>query len=323
MNKDLISVIVPIYNVEKYLPKCVDSILNQTYKNLEIILVDDGSPDNSGKICDEYAKRDNRIKVIHKKNGGVSSARNIGLENITGEYIGFVDPDDYINKNMYEDMLYVIKNNNVDIVICNMIKVYDETKKINSLNTSKELLFVSSGNEKFNNLYNENSMLNSVVWNKLYKKRIFEKLTFPDGKIHEDEYIMHYLLDRANAIAYIKGAYYYYVQHNNSIMSTYSIKRLDSVYALENRMNFFKEYNMKSCEIKTMYSLCMNCIYNYINLNSKLYLEEKIKLKTRINEYYRILKKSKYLTFYEKLKLFFYRIFPKLYTKIVQSKSKE
>ena len=121
---NLISIIVPIYNVEKYLKKCIDSIINQTYKNLEIILVDDGSPDNCGKICDEYAKKDNRIKVIHKENGGVSSARNVGVENATGEYIGFVDSDDYIEKDMYEVLINNLKKENADISIISNYEVY-------------------------------------------------------------------------------------------------------------------------------------------------------------------------------------------------------
>ena len=115
-----ISVIVPIYNVEQYLRKCIDSIINQTYKNLEIILVDDGSWDNSPRICDEYAKRDNRIKVIHKKNGGLADARNTGLKMITGNYISFIDSDDYIEKTMYEKMIKVILKYNADIIECNL-----------------------------------------------------------------------------------------------------------------------------------------------------------------------------------------------------------
>ena len=121
MVTDLITIVVPVYNVEKYLRKCIDSILNQTYKNLEIILVDDGSPDNCGQICDEYAKKDNRIKVIHKENGGVSQARNVGIDNSNGEFIAFVDPDDYIEK----EMLYKLKNNieNVDLSGCGSQKI--------------------------------------------------------------------------------------------------------------------------------------------------------------------------------------------------------
>ena len=125
----LISVIVPVYNVENYLPRCLDSIINQTYTNLEILLVDDGATDNSGKLCDEYAQKDNRIRVFHKENGGVSSARNMGLDNATGEYIAFVDSDDYIDKCMYEIMLNSSVQNNADIVVCGYLSQSIKTKK--------------------------------------------------------------------------------------------------------------------------------------------------------------------------------------------------
>lgn len=118
--EDLISVIVPVYKVEKYINKCVDSIINQTYTNLEIILVDDGSPDNCGNICDEYAKKDNRIKVVHKENAGVSSARNIGLEKSSGKYITFIDADDYVEKNYCEELLNILKIENADCVACRL-----------------------------------------------------------------------------------------------------------------------------------------------------------------------------------------------------------
>ena len=171
MNKqNLISVIVPIYNVEKYLKQCLDSIINQTYKNLEIILIDDGSTDNCGKICDDYALKDNRIKVIHKQNGGLSSARNIGLDTAKGEYIGFIDSDDYIEKDMYENMHNTALKTNTKLVICNWFKgntnKWDKNKNFpdkNILTTNEALEFF------YNDMY---------VWNKLYKKDIVKKLRF-------------------------------------------------------------------------------------------------------------------------------------------------
>ena len=138
--EDLISVIVPIYNVEKYLNKCIDSIINQTYKNLEIILVDDGSPDNSGNICDEYSKKDNRIKVIHKENGGVSSARNVGINNATGNWISFIDSDDWIEENYFEILLNKAKNENADIVICGYNRIW--RNKVEIINkVSKDTIY--------------------------------------------------------------------------------------------------------------------------------------------------------------------------------------
>ena len=129
----LISVIVPIYNVEKYLQKCVDSIINQTYKNLEIILVDDGSPDNCPKMCDDYAEKDSRIKVVHKENGGLSDARNVGMEVATGEYVSFIDSDDYISLDFYETLLETIVDNDSDVVECGVVKFYENEKFIKKL----------------------------------------------------------------------------------------------------------------------------------------------------------------------------------------------
>lgn len=152
--KDLISIIVPVYNIEKYIRKCIESIINQTYKNLEIILVDDGTPDNSGKICDEYAKIDKRIKVIHKQNGGVSSARNVGLENALGEYVSFIDGDDYISDRFCEKLLQKIKEENADCIACGYYRVYDnKTEKIVSskpyvlkeIEYLEQILFVQKG----------------------------------------------------------------------------------------------------------------------------------------------------------------------------------
>ena len=166
---DLISVIVPVYNVEKYLDKCIQSIVDQTYTNLEIILVDDGSPDNSGAICDEWAEKDNRIKVIHKANGGLSDARNAGLDIATGEYIAFVDSDDYIELDFYDKLYNVIKATNCDISICNLRKVYENNNvSVNNCDTFEITEY--STTEAMSALIDDK--IRQVVWNKLYKADI-------------------------------------------------------------------------------------------------------------------------------------------------------
>jgi len=171
MNKQkLISIIIPIYNVEKYLKQCIDSIINQTYINLEIILVDDGSTDNCGKICDEYGLKDNRIKVIHKQNGGLSSARNAGLDIAKGEYIGFIDSDDYVEKDMYENMYNTALKTNTKLVICNW-SVGNTGKWIKNKNFPKKNILTS--NEALDFFYND-----MYVWNKLYEKDIVQHLRF-------------------------------------------------------------------------------------------------------------------------------------------------
>lgn len=220
MCQPLISVIVPVYNVEKYLKKCVDSILAQTYANLEIILVDDGSPDNCPAICDEYSKKDSRIVVIHKENGGLSDARNAGLEIARGEYIGFVDSDDYIAPEMYEVLLFTAQKNDADIALCNYIRVNEDYEKIESDTIGKRATDRKYSREEFIcELMQPYGDYYIVAWNKLYKSSIFCGLCFEVGKQHEDQFIIHYIVDRCNIIASTKRDLYYYVQRKGSIMA--------------------------------------------------------------------------------------------------------
>lgn len=215
MFAEKISVIVPVYNVEKYLHKCINSILDQTYRNLEIILIDDGSTDNSGKICDEYALKDERIKVIHKENGGLSSARNAGLDICSGDYIGFVDSDDYIAEDMYEYLYVNLIKNNADIAMCNYFSV-SENRKITKVLKIKT--FVTNKKEdilKENLNYAFNAY--PAVWNKLFKKYIFLKLRFPNGKCCEDNFILLESIDKLNRYIYLEQAKYYYLNRNNSL----------------------------------------------------------------------------------------------------------
>lgn len=184
MSKKL-SIIVPVYKVERYLARCIDSILNQTYKNLEIVLVDDGSPDRCGEICDEYAKEDERVKVIHKENGGVSSARNVGFENSTGDYIGYVDSDDYIDPKMYSDMIKILEENNLDIVCCEAFIVKGNR------------IIGNQGDGTLVKYSKENILLKSLVdfqntiWNKVYRREMFENVVFPVGRLFEDNATAH------------------------------------------------------------------------------------------------------------------------------------
>lgn len=234
MAQDLISVVVPIYKVEKYLPKCVDSICGQTYQNLEIILVDDGSPDQCGKLCDEYAKQDGRIKVIHKKNGGLSDARNAGIEVATGKYIGFVDSDDYIHPQMYEFLHDSLQKNMACIAVCAfqciMESEHVESKIMNSIQSE----VISSETERINHFLGEEF---TVAWNKLYPREYFSNIRYPKGKIHEDEFTTYKLLEMAKRICFIQEPLYYYVQRDNSIMGEdFSEKRLHRLDAYQERL---------------------------------------------------------------------------------------
>lgn len=235
----LISVIIPVYKVEKYLSKCVESIINQTYKNLEIILVNDGSPDNCGEICDEYAKKDSRIKVIHKENGGLSDARNAGIEIASGQYIAFVDSDDYIASNMYERMYETILKDNSSMVVCGCICVREKGSVHQTVQRNNYKEGIYSSNEYLSLLYDDWTYV--VAWNKLYKKSLFSSIRYPKGKIHEDEFAIHKIVFECEKISCIRDELYYYLQRDNSITGKINIKSLDCVEAYIQRYNFLKE----------------------------------------------------------------------------------
>lgn len=243
--EDKISVIFPIYNVEKYLRRAVDSVKNQTYKNLEIILVNDGSSDTCAKICDDLKKEDTRIKVIHKKNGGVSDARNQGLLNATGDYITFVDPDDLIHPQMYQHMMCGMKEQGAEIAICNY-QIFNEGKKLPDwkvrnysrndfkyFNRKQGQMMYFSGTKK--------ATEGSVVWNKLVKAELYKGIIFPVGRIQEDESITFRLLYQAKGIVYTENVYYLYMVRKNGYMNgEFKVNRFDLFLAYQERINFYE-----------------------------------------------------------------------------------
>lgn len=238
-----ISVIIPIYNVANYLPKCIESVINQTYKNLEIILMDDGSPDNCPKICDEYAQTDSRIKVVHKPNGGLSDARNAGLDIATGEYIGFIDSDDYIDEHMYEEMLSAIENADADLCICGYDRVNDDGEIRSSAHFKNAVL---SQNDAFEMLVQGNVYF-IISCNKLYKREIFDKLRFEVEKTHEDEFIMHHVYGECNKIVTLEKSYYYYLVRETSITGVVkgNVKQLDYVESYLDRIDYFHDEGLE------------------------------------------------------------------------------
>lgn len=215
MENDLISIIIPVYKVEKYLEKCIESVLKQTYTNLQIILVDDGSPDNCGKICDEYAKKDPRIEVIHKVNGGLSDARNVGIAKAKGKYIGFVDSDDYIKEDMYEILINLIKEYDADVSICNLYDVIDGKEYIrNNENGIQEYSRLEILKEV---LLDKN--IQSYAWNKLYKKELFDEIKYPIGKKYEDIGTTFYVFEKCNKIVVTSESEYYYLKRSDSLVN--------------------------------------------------------------------------------------------------------
>lgn len=286
MNDPLISVIVPIYKVEEYLDRCITSIVNQTYKNLEIILVDDGSPDQCPQICDEWKEKDDRIIVIHKGNGGLSDARNAGLDIANGDYIGFVDSDDWISLDMYEKLLYVITEEKSDIVQCEFIKV-DETyfESSNDTNYSVQSFDV---HDALLSLIKENP-LKQVVWNKLYKKAIFNSLRFEVGKLNEDDFFTYQAFSKCQKITSINKVCYYYLVRDSSIMGqTYNLKHLDGLQARILRYKFLKE-NFEDLACNDKKSLLFYLLYCYQKILTVCDEQDRRTGEIKIINYYEII----------------------------------
>lgn len=263
-----ISIIVPIYNVETYLPKCIDSILNQTFKNFELILVNDGSPDRCGAICDRYAKLDSRIKVIHKDNGGVSSARNAGLDTAKGNYIGFVDPDDYIDAEMYLRLFNLCEDRDADIAVCRNIREINgqiEQPRIYSFEII-EMNCVESLKQMFiGNLYR------FALWNKLYRRHCLEDIRFPEGRIHEDLSVNYLFFINAKKVVFTDYPGYIYVKRNESILTkNYNKDRLQSLEAWEeiiDYMKFYYPFLMKYVKRCAVFWIIDNANYIQLSIN--------------------------------------------------------
>ena len=315
---ELISIIVPVYNVEKYLNKCVDSILAQTYTNIEVILINDGSKDKSGEICNDYSKIDNRIKVIHQTQHGVAYTRNVGINNSNGKYILFVDSDDFIDKKMIKTLYKTIVSDNSDIAICDFIYYTEKTKKNNKY---PKKVFMIEGNEKFEYLYNEYYIASIVQWNKLFKKEIFNDIRYPEGKINEDEFVIAKEFFNAKKISYVLEPLYYYNQREGSIMHTLNINRFDIINVLENRINFFKEKNLKKYVIQTKIQQLDAIIVLLSEFSNSSILKKE---KNTINNYIKQVKYNTKTVFWKKIglknkiKIIMFSINPKIAEKCLK-----
>ena len=234
-----VSIIVPVYQVEKYIRQCVDSILAQTFTDFELILVDDGSTDKSGEICDEYAKVDGRVKVIHQTNGGLSSARNSGMDHAKGKYFMFIDSDDFIAPNMVECLYKSINEQCADIAVCNFM-YYFEKNQHKCFNTNLEFEVLHSEDVFFNRKNERNYGIWTVAWNKLYKKESLERIRFRIGKYHEDEFWANDIYQLNVRIVAIPECLYYYRQRDNSITSSKNIARnFDIIEAFQERTSVY------------------------------------------------------------------------------------
>ena len=213
----MISIVVPVYKVENYLEKCIHSIISQNFENYELLLVDDGSPDRCGAICDEWANKDKRIRVIHKQNGGISDARNAGIEQAKGEYLCFIDSDDWIAPDMLKTLYDTAKESGADLVCCNFLQVNEQGEQLRKPATVTPGVYTQ---DEFwtNRFHSDLKIYYDVAWNKLYRRRLFETLRYPVGKIHEDDQVLYEVVSQCNLIALTDKIGYYYVIRNNSIM---------------------------------------------------------------------------------------------------------
>lgn len=211
---ELVSIIIPVYNVELYLERCLDSLLKQKYKNIQIILVDDGSCDTSGKICDAYAEKDSRVEVYHKVNGGVSSARNIGLSKVKGNYIGFVDSDDYLDEGYLQKLVDAIAFSDADIAVCNYYIVKNDEQRCGKIKSNEMC------QEDAMHMLMADENMPSYLWNKLFRAKLFDGIQFPEGYLYEDLRIMHKLFMSAHKIVSISNPLYFYCYREKSITAS-------------------------------------------------------------------------------------------------------
>ena len=311
MLKEKISVIIPIYNVEEYLDKCIKSIINQSYRNLEIILVNDGSTDNSLSICNRYKKNDNRIILINKKNGGLSSARNAGMEVATGQYISFIDGDDYIDLDMYESIYKIIELKKPDIVEVGVNYIYKDR-----VDYMKERELTVNNIKALEYFLNRNEIFKAMACNKVYKKEVLKKIKFKEGYIHEDAFFTYKVFLNAKKISHLGLSKYNYVQQREgSIMNeSFTKKRIVVLEAFEERSNILKKlgfHNLVNLSDREYLETLIELYYKFKDSNYNDYNLEKffeIEIKKNYN-----LKMNKTISLNVKLKYILYFINPYLY----------
>ena len=266
VEEKLVSVIVAVYNIEEYLPRCIDSILAQTYRNLEIILVDDGSTDSSGGICDDYAQKDRRIKVIHKKNGGLSDARNAGLDKVSGDYIGFVDGDDWIDEDMYRAMYEACEKEKAQRAACRYKQITRsgiiDASAGNSVSLSKAeaLEIYVCGDERY--------LIYNSVWSKLFAKELIFGMRFPVGKNSEDIMFTTKAFCKMERLAYLDKAYYNYVlDREGSIMNEKAGERRikDEIPFWREQIAYIREAGMPALSDKAAYHFYRRMLFYYID----------------------------------------------------------
>lgn len=318
MKKDLISIVVPIFNMEKYLEKCVNSIINQTYSNLEIILVNDGSTDRSGAICDNYKKIDKRVKVIHKDNGGLSDARNAGIKIAKGKYIGFVDSDDWLELDMYENMYNEMCLSDADVVICGRIIEYANGNCVKWYNKKRLEM------DNIDALISLNSFcsFDMAAWDKLYKTNLFKDILYPYGKKCEDCYTTYKIFDKCKKIVYLPKCYYHYYQREGSISNGKTVN-MDFIFASLEQMDYIEKTHPEILVVaKSNYAFSNNALYHFMLENNIRDNDKMSKMLKEARKYKKDVYKNKYITNRKKFNYFIFVNMPIIYNFIIKLKYK-
>lgn len=284
MKEELVSVIVPVYNVEMYLDRCIESIVNQEYKNIEILLMDDASTDKSGEMCDEWGTKDARIRVFHLPHGGLSAARNSGMREMKGEYILFVDSDDYIMPDLILNAYSNLVKNDADMVLFHFQNFYKEEENKDILR-DKEVGFITK-EEVMYMMYSPEAEVAFLAWNKLYKKHIFDDIIYPVGRIFEDNAIAHKVYDKCQKIVYDKNSYYLRQMREDSITGkcrVFNKKNLQILYGRKERCEFYA--NIENKELLTrVYAEYLHTLIHYYH-NTQYYLKDKVICKMLSKEF--------------------------------------
>lgn len=315
-----IAVIVPVYNVENYIERCIDSILNQSFDDFKLILVNDGSTDRSYEICKEYAISDRRIKLINQENMGLSMARNNALEYSSERYLTFIDSDDYIHRDFLKILLENLIDNSADISVADHQKVYqsERTEHEEKENTIRVLSNIQAVEQVVKD--NDENMI--VAWGKLYKRELFEDIRYPRGKYHEDEFVTYKLYYKAETIVKTKAKLHYYTQRDESITGDkYSLKRLEKLEGLREAVEFFREKGEEDLALSANYRYLFNIQIAYYRVKFELGSNKPVmnNLKQDYDTNYRgINKDMKEYSLKEKIILRFFFYFPNIYCNLVK-----
>lgn len=301
---DLISIIIPVYNVEKYLDKCLDTVINQTYKNIEIIIVNDGSTDNSLDICNKYKNLDNRVKVFSIKNSGASQARNYALKKAKGKYLAFVDSDDYIDLDMIELLYNNMIKEKADLSCCSFYEVFkDDIKK----KTEEDKVYIMNNKKTIEKSFLDEG-LSVYLWNKLYKRELFKNIELPVGKSSQERFVMYEIFDKAKRVVYQSICKYYYIQRKNSTAHNLVKVNTDSIEASLNAVNYLKKYkDIRPLAVKEYLLTRLRCYKKLVYYNKKIDKRIRKNLIRELNKY------NIDYSLKEKIEIILLKYFPHIY----------